>query len=137
MNSLSAFISERNARPSVAWSTCEGCKVWEEGGLYRNDFLLLHFKNKLGALSVPRVGIDSGSSALEPNVTARSMSTYPRDLGGDSAQRCAVCLSWAELSPSPPPLFFFFTVNFRGFRPLRSFCLGTKEKSLPKDYTGP
>lgn len=116
---------KHNAKPSVTWSMCEGCKVPEEGGLYRNDFLLLHFKNKLGPLSVPCVGIDSASSALEINGTARSMSTCPRDLGGVSAQYCTVCLSWPELFPPHTP--FFFTVNFRGFRPLRSFCLGTKE----------
>lgn len=44
--------------------------------------LPLHFKNKLRPLSVPHVGIDSGSSALEINVTARSRSMCPRDLSG-------------------------------------------------------
>lgn len=44
--------------------------------------LLLHFKNELRALSVPCVGIDSGSSALEISVTARSMCMCPRDLSG-------------------------------------------------------
>lgn len=105
MDSLNALFSEYDAKPSVTWSTCEGCKVQEEGGVYRNDFLLLHFKNKLGALSVPCVGIDSGSSALEINVTARSMSTCPRDLAGVSAQYCTVCLSQAELFPPHTPFF--------------------------------
>lgn len=44
--------------------------------------LLLHFKNELRAFSVPHVGIDSGSSAVEINVTARSMCMCPRDLSG-------------------------------------------------------
>lgn len=44
--------------------------------------LLLHFKKTLRALSGRHVGIDSGSSALEINVTGKSMSMCPRDLSG-------------------------------------------------------
>ena len=58
------------AQCKAIYCLCDGCKAQEEGGLYRNDFLLLHFKNKLEALSVPRVRIESGSSVLEINVTA-------------------------------------------------------------------
>lgn len=44
--------------------------------------LLLHSRNTLRALFGLRVGIDSGSSALEINVTGKSMSMCPRDLSG-------------------------------------------------------
>lgn len=61
--------------------------------------LPLHFKNKLRALSVPHVGIDSGSSALEINVTSRSRSMWPRDLSGIQ-QGAALPASHRLLSPS-------------------------------------
>lgn len=78
--------------------------------------LLLHFKNKLRALPVPHVGIDSGSSTLEINVTARSTSMCPRVLSG--IQPCAA------LPACPSPI--------RGFRPLRSSCSGTKKTHCQK-----
>lgn len=74
--------------------------------------LLLHFK--LRALSVPHVGIDSGSSTLEINVTARSTSMCPRVLSG--IQHCA--------ASCPFPI--------REFRPLRSSCSGTKKTHCQK-----
>lgn len=66
--------------------------------------LLLHFKNKLRALSVPHVGIDSGSSALEINVTGRSMSMCSRDLR----------IQQGAAQPASHRL--------RGIKTLRSFC---------------
>lgn len=60
--------------------------------------LLLHFKNKLRALSVPRAGTDSGSSTLEINATARSMAMCPRDLSG--IRHCAAGASHRLLPPS-------------------------------------
>lgn len=55
--------------------------------------LLLHFKNKLRALSVPCAGVASGSSAVQINVTSRSTAMFPRELSG--VQHCAA------LSASP------------------------------------
>lgn len=97
----------------------------EEGHLWRQDSSVLHFKSKSGELSLLCAGTDSGSSALGGKGTASSMALAPDPSGDSAAHHPAVPLH-------PPPsnffLFLFLTVNFRDFRLLGAFCLGTKEK---------
>lgn len=92
----------------------------EEGHLWRQDSLVLHFKSKLGELSLPCAGTDSGSSALRGKGMASSTALAP-DPSGDSAAH-------PPLSPTLQLFCFYFWLNFRDFRLLGAFCLGTKEK---------